>query len=360
MKAARIPWWAWIWPALAWLILAVTLLGGGGGVFAAAAAIVLIATVFAAVYHAEVVAHRIGEPFGTIVLAVAVTIIEVALIVSVVIAAPAEKADLARDTVFAAVMIACNGIVGLCLLWGGARHREQGFQVLGASAELAVLAALTTLTLILPNFVVSAPGPVFTTSQLAFEGVVSLVLYGGFIFVQTVRHRDYFLPTEHKDDENAHAKPPSNTTALLSAGLLLVSLIAVVGLAKSLTPVLETGVRLLDIPKGLVGVVIAALVLMPEGLAALRAARANRLQTSLNLALGSALASIGLTIPVVAVLSVVLHQPITLGLGEKDEILLTLTLLISVITLGTGRTTVLQGIVHLAIFAVFLFFSIVP
>jgi Ca2+:H+ antiporter len=147
----------------------------------------------------------------------------------------------------------------------------------GASAELAVLAALTTLTLILPNFVISAPGPVFSTSQLAFEGVVSLVLYSGFIFVQTVRHRDYFLPMEHKDDENAHAKPPSNRTALLSAGLLLVSLVAVVGLAKSLTPVLETGVRLLDIPKGLVGVVIAGLVLMPESLAALRAARANRL-----------------------------------------------------------------------------------
>jgi Ca2+:H+ antiporter len=359
MQAARMPWWAWTWPALAWLVLLATFPGGAGAVLAAAAGIALITTVFAAVYHAEVVAHRVGEPFGTIVLAVAVTVIEVALIVSVVIAAPAEKADLARDTVFAAVMIVCNGIVGACLLWGGARHREQGFQLQGASAALAVLAALTTLTLILPNVATSVPGPVFSTSQLAFAGVVSLVLYGGFIFVQTVRHRDYFLPVE-PDHGGAHAPPPSNRIALVSAGILLAALVAVVGLAKSLTPVLESAVHVLDVPKGLVGTVIAALVLMPEGLAALQAARANRLQTSLNLALGSALASIGLTIPTVAVVSIVLHQPITLGLEQKDQILLALTLFISVITLGTGRTTVLQGIVHLAIFAVFLFFAVVP
>jgi Ca2+:H+ antiporter len=277
----------------------------------------------------------------------------------VVIAAPAEKADLARDTVFAAVMIVCNGIVGLCLLWGGARHHEQGFQVFGASATLGVLAALTVLTLILPNVATSVPGPVFSTSQLAFAGTVSLTLYCGFIFVQTVRHREYFLPLK-PDHDKEHAQLPSNTTALVSAGVLLAALVAVVALAKSLTPVLETAVRVLDIPKGLVGIVIATLVLMPEGLAALQAARVNRLQTSLNLALGSALASIGLTIPAVAAVSIALHQPITLGLDQKEQVLLALTLFISVITLGTGRTTVLQGIIHLAIFAVFLFFAIVP
>ena len=353
------PWWAWTWPALAWLILLVTFVVGAGGGIAAAAAIALITTVFAAVYHAEVVAHRVGEPFGTIILSVAVTIIEVALIISVVIAAPAEKADLARDTVFAAVMIVCNGIVGLCLLWGGARHYEQGFQLQGANAALAVLAALTILTLILPNVATSVPGPVFSTSQLAFAGVVSLGLYLGFIFVQTVRHRDYFLPVK-PDHEVAHASPPSNKFSLISAGLLLTALIAVVGLAKSLTPVLETAVQWLDVPKGLVGIIIATLVLMPEGVAALQAARANRLQTSLNLALGSALASIGLTIPTMATVSIVLRQPITLGLEPKDQILLALTLFISVITLGTGRTTVLQGLIHLAIFAVFLFFAVVP
>jgi len=353
------PWWAWTWPALAWLVLLATFAGGHGLGLAGAAAAALVTTVFAAVYHAEVVAHRVGEPFGTIVLAVAVTIIEVALIISVVIAAPADKAELARDTVFAAVMIVCNGIVGLCLLWGGARHHEQGFQVFGASAALAVLAALTILTLILPNVATSAPGPVFTTAQLAFAGIVSLLLYCGFIFVQTVRHRDYFLPLE-PDREKGHAKLPSNTTALVSGGMLLAALVAVVGLAKSLTPVVESTVRLLDVPKGLVGIVIAGLVLMPEGLAAVQAARANRLQTSLNLALGSALASIGLTIPAVATVSIVLHKPITLGLDQKEQVLLALTLFISVITLGTGRTTVLQGVIHLAIFAVFLFFAIVP
>jgi Ca2+:H+ antiporter len=283
----------------------------------------------------------------------------VALIVSVMVAAPAEKAGLARDTVFAAVMIVCNGIVGLCLLWGGARHHEQGFQVHGASAALAVLAALTILTLILPNVVVSMSGPAFSTSQLVFAGIVSLVLYGSFVFIQTVRHRDYFLAVE-RDDEEAHAPPPSDMTAVVSAGLLLAALVAIVGLAKFLTPTLEIGLARLDVPKAVVGIVIATLVLLPEGLAALRAARANRLQTSLNLALGSALASIGLTIPAVAVVSIVLGQPLELGLGAKDQVLLALTLLVGVITLGTGRTTVLQGIVHLVIFAVFLFFAVVP
>jgi Ca2+:H+ antiporter len=315
--------------------------------------------VFAAVYHAEVVAHRTGEPFGTLVLALAVTVIESALIVSVMLTAPADNAALARDTMFAAVMIVCNGIVGLCLLSGGMRHHEQGFQVQGASVALAVLAALTTLTLILPNVTTSVTGPVFSTSQLVFAGAASLVLYGSFVFVQTVRHRDYFLPADGGNEE-AHAPPPSGATALVSAVLLLAALVAVVGLAKALTPTLEMGVARLDAPKSVVGIVIAALVLLPEGVAALRAAQANRLQTSLNLALGSALASIGLTIPTVAGVSIALRQPLELGLGAKEEVLLALTLLVGVITLGTGRTTVLQGIVHMVIFAAFVFLAVVP
>jgi Ca2+:H+ antiporter len=359
MAAPRAPWWALATPVLAWLILLLMLVLGASGLPAAAGGIALIATVFAAVYHAEVVAHRTGEPFGTLILAFAVTVIEVALIVSVMISAPVEKAGLARDTVFAAVMIVCNGIVGACLLWGGARHHEQGFQLHGASAALAVLAALTILTLVLPNVVAAAPGPLFSPSQLAFAGLVSLVLYGSFVFVQTVRHRDYFLPVD-TDDEEVHAAPPSDRSAMISAGLLLVALVAVVGLAKALTPMVEMGVGRLGVPKAVVGVIIAALVLLPEGLAAVRAARANRLQTSLNLALGSALASIGLTIPAVAMVSIGLGHPLELGLGEKDQVLLALTLLVGVITLGTGRTTVLQGIVHLVIFAVFLFFAVVP
>ena len=358
MSISLRPWWTWTWPALAFAIMIMTMIFGAAGATAAAAGVVLIAAVFAAVYHAEVVAHRIGEPFGTLVLALAVTIIEVALIVSVMLGVSADKAGLARDTVFAVVMIVCNGIVGLCLLWGGMRHHEQGFQVQGASAALAVLAPLTTLTMILPNYTLGTLGPAFSTSQLVFASIVSLVLYGSFVFVQTLRHRDYFLPLESGEEE--HASPPSNKVALISFGLLLVSLIAVVGLAKTLTPAVETMILSLGAPKAVVGVAIATLVLMPESLAALKAARANRLQTSLNLALGSALASIGLTIPAVAVVSILLGQQLDLGLDAKEIVLLALTLLVGVITLGTGRTTVLQGIVHLVIFAAFLFMTIVP
>jgi Ca2+:H+ antiporter len=356
--ATRIPFWAWAWPGLAWAVIVITAIAGAAGIVAAAAGIVLIGTVFAAVYHAEVVAHRIGEPFGTLVLAVAVTVIEVALIVSIM-AGAADKTGLARDTVFAAVMIACNGIVGLCLLAGGVRHHEQGFQLQGASAALAVLAALTILTLVVPNFTTTTPGPVFSRSQLVFAGIVSLVLYGAFVFVQTMRHRDYFLPVKGGRKET-HAPPPSRTIALVSAALLVVALIAVVGLAKTLTPSVENAIGWFGAPKAVVGIAIAILVLLPEGLAALNAARANRLQTSLNLALGSALASIGLTIPTVAMVSILLGLRLELGLGPMETVLLALTLLVGVITLGTGRTTVLQGIVHLVIFAAFLFLAVVP
>jgi Ca2+:H+ antiporter len=270
-----------------------------------------------------------------------------------------DKAALARDTVFAAVMIVCNGIVGLCLLAGGMRHREQAFQLQGANAALVVLIALTTLTLVFPNLTTTTTGPTFSPSQLIFAAIVSLILYGSFLFVQTIRHRDYFLPSGGGPAE-AHAPPPPNKVALLSAGLLLVALVAVVALAKALTPVMEFGIDKVGAPKAVVGIIIAGVVLLPEGLAAFRAARANRLQTSMNLALGSVLASIGLTIPAVVAVSLLLHRPLTLGITPKEGLLLALTLLISVITLGTGRTTVLQGIVHLVIFAAFIFLSIVP
>jgi len=246
MPGSRTPWWAWVWPVLAWLILPAMFLAESGPLAAAAGA-VLVATVFAAVYHAEVVAHRVGEPFGTLVLAVAVTVIEVALIVSVMVANPEEKAGLARDTVFAAVMIVCNGIVGLCLLAGGARHHEQGFQVHGASAALAVLAALTILTLVMPNVSESVPGPFLSKSQLLFAGFVSLALYAAFVFIQTVRHRDYFLSTDVRED--AHAPRPSQATALISLGLLIAALTAVVGLAKALTPTVEIAIARLSAPK---------------------------------------------------------------------------------------------------------------
>lgn len=355
----RAPWWAWAWPTVGVLALVATLTGVVGGTVATVVGVVVVGVVFAAVYHAEVVAHRVGEPFGTLVLAVAVTVIEVALIVSIMLEGGADKAGLARDTVFAAVMITCSGIIGVCLLAGGVRHHVQGFQFEGALSALAVLAALTVLTLIVPNVTVSAPGAALNAAQLVFAAIISLVLYGAFVFVQTVRHRDYFLPPE-RGDEEAHSAPPSNRATLLSLGLLLLSLVTVVGLAKALSPTLEALVLRAGAPKAVVGIVIAALVLLPEGLAAYRAARLDRLQTSMNLALGSALASIGLTVPVVAAVSIFLDQPLQLGLGPKESLLLGLTLLVSVVTLGTGRTTVLQGIVHLSVFAAFLFYAVVP
>jgi Ca2+:H+ antiporter len=359
MATAQTPWWTWTWPALAWAILLIASFLSSGGLVIALAGIVLIATVFSAVHHAEVIAHRVGEPFGTLVLALAVTVIETALIVSVMLSAPAEKAGLARDTVFAAVMIVCNGIVGLCLLLGGARHGEQGFQIQGASAALAVLVALVSLALILPNYVATELGPLYSPTQLVFAGLVSLVLYGSFVFIQTGRHRDYFLPVDTGNEET-HAPPPTKQAAALSSVLLLVSLVAIVGLAKVLTPAVEFGVAQLNVPKAVVGVIIALLVLLPESLAAVRAALGNRLQTSLNLALGSALATIGLTIPAVAAVSIVMGQPLALGLDAKDQTMLAVTLLLSAITLATGRTTVLQGVVHIVIFAAFLFFAVAP
>jgi Ca2+:H+ antiporter len=358
MSQDRMAIWAWLSPVIAWVILGITVIMGTPPVVVAVAVIALFATVFAAVHHAEVVAHRVGEPFGTLVLAVAVTIIEVALIVSVM-AGSADKAGLARDTVFAAVMIVCNGIVGLCLLVGGLRHREQGFQLQGASAALVVLAALTTLTMILPNVTTTVQGPIFSTPQLIFVAIVSLILYGAFVFIQTIRHRDYFLSAK-ADGEDAHAQLPSNRTTLISAGLLCAALVAVVGLAKALTPSVDGAIARLGMPASLSGIIIATLVLLPEGLAALRAAQANRLQTSLNLALGSSLATIGLTIPAVAAVSILFHTPLELGLGAKEAVLLALTLFLGAITLGTGRTTMLQGIVHLVVFAAFLFFAISP
>lgn len=353
-----LPRWTLWAPLAAWPILGLTRIIPAEGVAIALIAAALAGSVFAAVHHAEVVAHRVGEPFGTLVLAVAVTIIEVALIVSVMLSAGPEKAGLARDTVFAAIMIVCNGIVGLCLLVGGWKHGEQDFQGRGASKALAVLAALSVLSLVMPNYLSAMPGPQLSTSQLAFAGVSSLGLYGVFVFVQTVRHRDYFLSSGNNDDTAHAAALPSGRVALISLALLFVSLVAVVLLAKLLSPAVERGVANIGAPAATVGIVIAALVLLPEGLAAVGAARANRLQTSMNLALGSALASIGLTIPTVAAVFIWTGRPLELGIGGMETVLLTLTLFIASLTLSGGRTTVLQGAVHLSLFAAYLFLSV--
>jgi Ca2+:H+ antiporter len=347
-------------PLLALLVLGVALAGAGGTVLLLAAALALVGAVMAAVHHAEVVAHRVGEPFGTLVLALAVTVIEVALILSMMLAGGADKAALPRDTLFAAVMIIANGVVGVCLLVGGLRHREQSFRVEGTGSGLAALVALSTLTLVLPTFTTSSPEGTYTTSQLVFAAATSLGLWAVFVFFQTVRHRDYFLPATQVDDIDAHAAPPSGRQALASFGLLVVALVAVVGLAKQLSPSIEAAVKAANAPAAVVGILIAMIVLLPETWAAVRAARANRLQTSMNLAFGSALASIGLTIPAVVAAAVWFQLPLKLGLDAKDMTLLALTFVVGTITLGSGRTNLMQGAVHLVIFAAFLFLALVP
>jgi Ca2+:H+ antiporter len=358
LSAPRLPLWSWIAPLAGCLAL----LGAGrGGAFVVLLALVLGGCVLAAVHHAEVIAHKVGEPLGSLVLALAVTVIEVALIVSLMITGGAATDALARDTIFAAIMIILNGIVGLCLLVGGVRHHEQAFETRGVSSTLAVLAALSVLTLILPNYTTSVVGPSYATSQLVAVAAVSVVLYATFVLVQTVRHRDYFLPEGvHASDTDTHAPRPSGWITTVSGALLLVSLVAVVLLAKAISPTLDSALAAAGAPKAVVGVVIAALVLMPEGLAAVRAARANRLQSSLNLALGSALASIALTIPAVAIVTLLAGWNLVLGLDAKSTVLLALSLLVATTSLSTGRTTVLQGAVHLMIFAVYLVTTVIP
>jgi Ca2+:H+ antiporter len=352
------------WTAIVPVIAIVALLSTWGrhlpGAVVVFVAVLLAGAVLAAVHHAEVVAHRVGEPFGSLTLAMAVTVIEVALIVTLMVSGGRDTAALARDTVFAAVMITCNGIVGVCLLVGALRRRLAVFNPEGTGGALATVATLATLSLVLPTFTASIPGPAFSPPQLAFAAVASLMLYGLFVVTQTIRHREHFIPVGADDTEAEPTEAPSAAVARASLGLLLVALIAVVGLAKVESPVIKSAVDSAGLPQPVVGVVIALLVLLPETLAAVRAARRDRIQTSLNLAYGSAMASIGLTIPAIAVSSIWLSGPLLLGLGATHLVLLALTVAVSTLTVVPGRATVLQGGVHLGLFAAFLLLAVNP
>ncbi|MGZ9032224.1 MAG: calcium:proton antiporter, partial [Burkholderiaceae bacterium] len=321
--------------------------------------IALVATVLAAVHHAEVIALRVGEPFGTLVLALCVTLIEVALILSMMLASGEAGAAIARDTVYATVMLVLTGIVGLSLFAGGLHHLEQSFQLDGVGAALSTLAAIATLTLVFPVYTTTTPGPSLDSGQLGVIALSALVLYGTFIFTQTIQHRPYFLDAGDGFGEATAARPVMGLVALSSA-LLLVSLVAVVLLAKTLAPGLEAALADAGAPPAAVGVLIAALVLMPEGLSAVRAARAGRLQTSLNLGLGSALASIGLTIPVVAAFVLMTGTPLVLGIDSRSTALLLLAFFVVSLALRTGRTILLHGVVLLVVLAVYLYTTFVP
>ncbi|WP_186242952.1 calcium:proton antiporter [Mycobacterium simulans] len=354
--------WTFVVPLLALVALALTWGKEIGPAVGLIEAVLLAGAVLAAVHHAEVVALRVGEPFGSLVLAVAVTVIEVALIVTLMASGGHEASTLARDTVFAAVMITSNGIVGLSLLLGSLRYGVTLFNPHGSGAALATVTTLATLSLVLPTFTTSQPGPTFSPGQLVFAAVASLGLYLLFVFTQTVRHRDYFLPVAQQGstEDDSHAEPPSIQVALASQGLLLVALVAVVGLAKVESPIIERAVSAVGFPQSFVGVVIATLVLLPETLAAARAARQGRVQISLNLAYGSALASIGLTIPTIAFVSLWLSGPLLLGLGSTQLVLLALTVVVSVLTVVPGRATRLQGELHLVLLAAYMFLAVIP
>ncbi len=375
------PSWTTVAPLLAIVALVPAWFAHPEGIVLGVLAVLLVGAVLAAVHHAEVVAHRVGEPYGSLVLAVAVTIIEVGLIVTLMVTSDKDAAGLARDTVFAAVMITLNGIVGISLLVGALKHHLAVFNPEGTGAALGTVIALAVLCLVVPSVTTSEPGPEFTGAQLTFAAIASLVLYGMFVFTQTIRHRDFFLPVTHGQhspvvtsagggdsfqhgpvdlDEDGHADPPTERATYASLGLLVVSLVAVVGLAKIESPAIESGVAALGFPPAVVGVVIALLVLAPESIAAVRAAARNRVQVSLNLAMGSAMASIGLTIPAIAVAGIWLDGPLELGLNQLQTVLLLLTAAVGILTVVPGRAKPLQGGVHLVLFAAFLFLTIAP
>lgn len=365
-------WWSrdvWSWnvvvPVLAVVVLALIWGRHLGPVLVGVAALFLVGAVMAAVHHAEVVAHRVGEPFGSLVLAAAVTVIEVALIVTLMMSGGNEAATLARDTAFAALMITTNGIAGLSLLLGSRRYGVTLFNAEGAGAALATLTTVATLSLVLPAFTTSNPAREFTPSQLTFAAIATLLVYLLFVFTQTVRHRDFFLPIAQRGqkrlfEDESHADPPTVRHALTSLVLLLCALVAVVGLAEEESPAVEHAVTVAGFPQSFVGVVIATLVLSPETFAAARAARNGRIQTSLNLAYGSGMASIGLTIPAIALASIWVKGPLVLGLGAIQLVLLALTVVISVLTVVPGRATRLQGEVHLVLLAAYVFLAVSP
>lgn len=322
--------------------------------------VLVIPTVFVVLHHAEQIASRIGEPYGTLLLTLAVTSIEVSLIVSLTLHGE-NNPTLARESVFSTVMIVTTGVVGLCLTLGGLRHRTQDIQRQGTSAFLAVLVALTTLSLILPNYTLSAGPGNFSLLQLGFVSVVSIAIYGAFLYAQMVSHQEHYAEDAARSGHSQeHPQQPANTG--INIALMMLGLIGIVLLAERMAGGIEDSLEALDLPQAdaILGAFVATLVLLPEAVSAIRAALNNEAQRSLNVALGSACATIGLTIPAVAVASLINGTELTLGLNAGDTVLLLLALSISIVSFGTGLTTSLTGFVHLAIFGVYLFLIVVP
>lgn len=356
--------WTIMIPVLSW----VAYLGNhyfSGTFYSMLLSLFLVGSVLAAVHHSEVIAYRVGEPFGTLLLAFAITVIEVALIISIMLGAKGlETITLARDTVYAAIMIILTGIIGSCIIVGSVKFKVQYFTLQGVSTALITLTSIIFFILILPNYTISHNGGEYTWIQLVFVSLISLGLYLGFTMMQTIRHRNYFISPENNKLENKEGnllpEKPSKKEMYISILFLVLCLGIVVLLAKLLSKDVEYIVKWAGAPKSLVGVIIAGIVLLPEGMAAFRAARNNQIQTSLNLAFGSALASIGLSIPVIAITSVITGIRMTLGIDIKSAILLGLSLFIITISLATGKTNIMQGFVLIAIFLIYLFTIVIP
>lgn len=352
--------WTTIIPVLAWVLFFSGLIEDSG-IFQIAASVLLIFSVMSAVHHSEIIAERVGEPYGTIILAISITVIEVSIIVSLMMAEGEETVSLARDTVYAATMLILNGIVGLCLLIGGLKHYEQNFSKPSVTIALVSLISIVVFTLVFPTFTQSVAGSYYSVPQLVFASVACLVIYSTFLFAQTKRYRQYFLTIgEDEDEETVQPIAISNKLFFTSLVFLLVCLGIVVLLAKTLSPTIESIIISFNLPKALVGVIIAAIILLPEGIAAIIAARNNKLQTSINLSLGSALASIGLTIPSVAAVCIIYDMRIILGLDIKSIILLGLSVFTVMLSLSSGKTNIVYGVVLLVNLFAFIFLMIYP
>lgn len=352
--------WTIIIPVLAWALFFSGLIYDSS-FFQIVASVLLILSVMSAVHHSEVIAERVGEPFGTIILAISVTVIEVSIIVSLMMSEGQAAASLARDTVYAATMLILNGIIGLCLLIGGLKHYEQRFSASSVTIALISLISIIVFTLVFPTFTESVRGSYYSTPQLIFASIACLVIYSSFLYAQTSRYRQYFLTVgADENEEAAEPIPISNKVFITSLISLIGSLGIVVLLAKTLSPTIESIITGYSLPKTLVGVVIAAIILLPEAMAAIIAARKNRLQTSINLSLGSALASIGLTIPSVAVVCMMLDIPIILGLDIKSIVLLGLSVFTVMLALSSGKSNIIYGVVLLVNLFAFIFLMIYP
>ncbi|GJE47215.1 Sodium-potassium/proton antiporter ChaA [Methylobacterium tardum] len=325
-----------------------------GGLFAWLLA-VIVWSAFGVVHEAEELAHRLGEPLGTLVLTLAIVIIEVSLISAVMLSAK-DAPTLGRDTMFAVLMIVLNGVVGLGLLVGGLRHHQQRYNLQGASAFMAVIIPLTTIALIIPNFTSSTSDGTLTTLQAVTFSVFTLALYGVFLLIQTGRHSEFFIDAEARDAD-AHpgeASSVSGGSVAKHVGLLLANVLPIVILAKSLAVILDHGIAALGAPSALGGVLIAAIVFTPEGISALKAVARNELQRAINLCLGAATSTVGLTVPAILTIGLLTGQTVVLGLKPTEMTLLAVTLILSAQTFSGSRTTVLEGAVHLVLFFVYL------